>query len=307
MSRITDWLPLSRWLTLQWENKLLLVDPGQNLLSAPVIKLTVDIPEPGNGPHNIYEIDNRVWAGLKDASPQNGKYYVFSADVSDLNSHDLQPTLYECLESPLFILEEPNTKLIYVTQDVSSFLMRIDLTADKWSQTLQIPIPAEEGKTPVGMTSTSGETGGLWFSLAGDVDGGSGSFGRIGSDGQLHFFKLQQPIGRRAALLHLTDASTPDGPALWLLSTSLLSHQSPDALIRVAFDKDSTRIVSEEYIFLPSQDCWAHRIAVLDKTVMVSEMSNFMLAQLTYENTVVGEWIPTITELGSRASRPARA
>jgi hypothetical protein len=50
---------------------------------SPTLHQTIDIPAPGNGPHCVFEIGNRVWAGLKVASEQTGQYYVFSADVSN--------------------------------------------------------------------------------------------------------------------------------------------------------------------------------------------------------------------------------
>ena len=126
--------PGKMWLSLQTDNKLLLVDPGQNLSTVPSIIQTIDIPEPGNGPHCVFEIGNRVWAGLKVASKQTGQYYVFSADIS--NSTD--QILYQCLNSPVFIKEEPTTKLIYVTQDTDSSIIRINVTS---GETAQPPIP----------------------------------------------------------------------------------------------------------------------------------------------------------------------
>jgi hypothetical protein len=60
------------WLSLQGENKLLLVDPRQDLAVAPTVIVTIDIPKPGNGPHCVFEIDDRVWTGLKAASRQTG-------------------------------------------------------------------------------------------------------------------------------------------------------------------------------------------------------------------------------------------
>jgi virginiamycin B lyase len=47
------------WLTLQSDNKLMLVDPG-NLSTAPSIIKTIETPKPGNAPHCISEIGNRI-------------------------------------------------------------------------------------------------------------------------------------------------------------------------------------------------------------------------------------------------------
>ncbi|KAJ5766530.1 uncharacterized protein N7511_004146 [Penicillium nucicola] len=279
--------PGMMWLSLQGDNELLLVDPGQNLSTAPSIIKTIPIPAPGNGPHCVFEIGDRVWAGLKVASEQTGQYYVFSASIS--NSTD--QTLYPCLNSPVFIKEEPTTGLIYVTQDTDSSIMRINVTS---SETAQLPIPPSVGNNAVGMISASGPLSGVWFTLAGNATGGTGTFGHIGSSGEMEFFQLQHPLlGTNAGLLHLADASSvAGGPALWLLSTSLLSANSPDALIRVTFDAAVTSVSGEEYVSMLTQNAMVHRVLPLDATVLVSELHTFTLAQLTYNNTVAGQWLP---------------
>ncbi|KAH6856687.1 hypothetical protein B0I37DRAFT_443332 [Chaetomium sp. MPI-CAGE-AT-0009] len=261
------------WLALQNENKLLLVDPGEDLETAPTIIKTIDIPKPGNG-----------------RTACTGKYYVFSADVD--NYYNItRHKLYECHESPLFIAEEPNTGLIYVTQDAESSIMQINVDTGK---TAQFRIPSCIGNTPVGMTTASGPLSGLWFSLAGDANGGTGSFGHIGASGEPRFFRLRQPLlGANAGLLHIADASTAkDGPALWLLSTSLFSTNSADALIRVAFNATATAVTGEEYAVMPTQNSMVHRILPLHATVLVTELHTFKLAQLRYVNTDAGKWVP---------------
>jgi hypothetical protein len=279
--------PGMMWLSLQADNQLLLVDPGKNLTTPPTILQTIDIPAPGNGPHCVFEIGNRVWAGLKVASKQTGGYYVFSVDITDSSDHKL----YECLSSPVFIKEEPTTGLIYVTQDTDSSIMRINTTS---GETTQLPIPPSVGNNAVGMISADGPLSGVWFTLAGNATGGTGTFGHIGSDGKMEFFKLEHPmLGANAGLLHIADASSvAGGPALWLLSTSLLSDNSPDALIRVTFDAGITSVSGEEYISMLTQNAKVHRVLPLDSTVLVSELHTFTLAQLSYNNTVAGQWLP---------------
>lgn len=278
--------PGMMWLSLQGENKLLLVDPGKKLSTAPIIKKTINIPAPGNGPHCVFEIGNRVWAGLKVASKQTGKYFVFSADVHNPKNY----TLYPALNSPVFITEEPTTGLIYVTQDKDSSIMRINATS---GETKQMHIPPSVGNNAVGMISAKGPLSGVWFTLAGNATGGTGTFGHIGASGKMEFFKLKHPLlGTNAGLLHIADASTAVGPALWLLSTSLLSTNSPDALIRVTFDASTKSVADEEYISMLTQNAMVHRILPLNKTVLVSELHTFTLAQLSYKNTVAGKWLP---------------
>lgn len=135
---------------------------------------------------------------------------------------------------------------------------------------------------------------GVWFSLAGNATGGSGSFGHIASTGEMRFFQLEKPyLGTDAGLLHIADASTEaGGPALWLLSSSLFSNNSPDALIRVTFDETVTSITGEEYISMLTQNAMVHRVVPMGSTVLVSQLHTFALAHLTYNNTVAGNWLP---------------
>ncbi|KAK0107344.1 hypothetical protein ONS95_004037 [Cadophora gregata] len=291
------------WLSLQADNQILLVDPGSNLTTKPTIIQKIDVPEPGIGPHSVFEIGNRVWAGLKVASNQTGKYYVFSVDVSKSSTNSSDPKLYECLKSPVFINEEPTTKFIYANQDAESSIMRIDVDSGK---TEQIPIPPEFGNTPVGMTTAYGPLEGVWFVIAGDSSGGLGSFGHIDSSGEPEFFQLKEPLlGTNAGLLHVADASSLEGgPALWLLSTSLLSNKSADALIRVTFDQGVTSILGELYISVPTQNSWVHRVAPMGDTVLVSQLHTFTLAQLTYKNTIAGEWLPAEQVVASDFTDP---
>lgn len=163
--------PGKMWLSLQGDNRLPLVDPKKSLSTAPSIVKTIDIPEPGNGPHCVFEIGNRVWAGLKVASKQ---------PASTTSSPPISPTRPTSLcisasTATVFVKEEPTTKLIYVTQDTDSSIMRINTTS---GETTQLQIPPAVGSTPVGMTTAYGPKNGLWFSLAGNTTGGSGSFGR---------------------------------------------------------------------------------------------------------------------------------
>lgn len=286
--------PGKMWLSLQADNKLILVDPGHDLSTPPTILQTIDIPVPGNGPHCVFEIGHRVWAGLKVASKQTGGYYVFSSDISNTTDYKL----YKSLNSPVFIKEEPTTGLIYVTQDNDSSIMRINVTS---GATKQMHIPPSIGNNAVGMISAHGRMSGVWFTLAGNATGGTGTFGHIGASGKPEFFTLKHPmLGVNAGLLHIADASSVDGgPALWLLSTSLLSTNSPDALIRVTFDSDIKTITGEEYISMPTQNAMVHRVLPLGSTILVSELNTFTLAQVTYNNTIAGQWLPAETTTNS--------
>ncbi|KZZ90269.1 hypothetical protein AAL_07370 [Moelleriella libera RCEF 2490] len=298
--------PGKMWLTLQKENKLLLVDPGKDMATVPIIIKEINIPKPGNGPHCVFEIGNRVWAGLKEASHETGGYYVYSADIPSImgqtssnvtdqrwsnTSNAVDQKLYPCLNSPVFIVEEPETKLIYVTQDVDSSIMRINTTS---GETTQMAIPPSYGNTPVGLIAGHGRMSGVWFTLAGNKTGGQGSFGRITPKGEMQMFNLRSIRSGKPGLLHLADASTKEGgPALWLVSTSLLSIHSPDALIRVTFDDDVASMKHEELLDMPTQNAMLHRVRTMNDSVFVSELNTFSLAHVKYTNVPAGQWLPS--------------
>lgn len=122
----------------------------------------------------------------KVASKQTGQYYVFSANISNTTDQ----ILYEALNSPVLIKEEPTSGLIYVTQDTASSIMRINVTS---GETWQLSIPPSMGSTPVGMATIHGPMSSVWLSLAGNATGGSGSFGYIESSGKIKFFQLKEP------------------------------------------------------------------------------------------------------------------
>ncbi|MFC5946727.1 hypothetical protein ACFQH9_00365 [Pseudonocardia lutea] len=273
------------WATLQRDNKILLLDPQvDDVGKEPTVVRSIDVPAPGFGPHQVNEIGDHVWAGLKYPSPQTGKFYVLAVNHTD----PADRTLYECLPQPVFEAQEPASGLIYASQDASSSIMQIEPASGR---TRQIPVPPEVGQNPVGLVRCEGRLEGVWVTLAGSDTASTGAFGRIRADGRPVWFRLSSHLGRGAALLHLADATTPDGPpALWLLSTSLLNVNSPDALIHVTFNDDVTAVVNEEFVALPTQTAKAHRVLPLTKTVLVSEWNSSTVAQLEYTAATSGSW-----------------
>jgi hypothetical protein len=166
------------WATLQRENKLLLLDPQVDRLdAAPSVVRSIDVAAPGFGPHQVNEIGDQVWAGLKYPSPQTGKYYVLAVD----HAHPADQKLYECLPQPVFQAQEPASGIVYASQDASSSIMRIDHATGR---TDQIPVPPQIGQNAVGLIRCDGPLAGVWGVLAGGPTGGTGAFYRVRADGQ---------------------------------------------------------------------------------------------------------------------------
>jgi streptogramin lyase len=282
------------WATLQRDNKLLLIDPGAGHAEQPPrIVRTIDVPAPGFGPHFVGEDGDLLWSSLKYASPQTGKYYALAISHTDPSRY----RLYEALPQPVFIAPDPTTGQVYVSQDASSSVMRIDPAN---GATTQIPIPALVGSTPVGLIRATGPLTGIWTVLLGSADGGTGTFGRIEADDTITWFRLTSPVVRNAGLLHLAADTRPSTrPALLLLSSSLASLAVPDTVIRVTFDPAATTVVGEEVACLPTQQCAAHRVTPLTTTVMATELASSTVAQLRSTPEQGPAWTATSPATGS--------
>ncbi|HLZ56794.1 MAG TPA: hypothetical protein VKR06_07580 [Ktedonosporobacter sp.] len=146
----------------------------------------------------------------------------------------------------------------------------------------QIDIPAEIGKTPVGLISGAGA---VWVVLLGGRDQGSGAFGRIDTGENVTWFKLKAPEIERAGLLHLAfdPPEARRGPGIWLLGSSIISKNVIDLMVRVDFNDSYTEVVHEEVAALPTQLCKAHRILPLQKSIFATELATSTAAQLMKE------------------------
>ncbi|KAF9162436.1 hypothetical protein BGX21_002714 [Mortierella sp. AD011] len=251
------------WLTLQNDNKLVLIDPNvRSFRSAPRVLREILVPSPGKGPHYIGEYGNELWVTLQDSS-----------DVLRINHKNPSDySIYGGLPRPIFVAQHPINRLFYTGQDNSNSIMKIDPTA---GTTTQIPIPSSVGQTPVGMISGPQ---GVWFTLLGDSTQGTGTIGHIGADGNVNYHKLKSPLGKDAALLHLAFSTTAaTDHKLWLLSSSIINDNALDSVIKVTFDAQWSSIQSEEVIVMPTQRSKAHRIVLTPRYVFATELASSRL------------------------------
>ncbi|MGH3718824.1 MAG: hypothetical protein ACRDRI_08285 [Pseudonocardiaceae bacterium] len=200
------------------------MDPGADRLDTPpkVVK-TIKIPGGGKGPHYVDEYGDLLWVSLKT-----------SDQVLAINHKDPRKyRLYETKPDPIFVARHPGSGEFYVSQDQAGEILRINAKTNKTSR---LKIPAARGTTPVGLVAGPA---GLWVVLLGTKQGGTGTFGRIDSNGEITWFTLTSPEGRRAGLLHVAFDRPVAGqrPSAWLLSSSIISPNSLDAIIRVTFGR----------------------------------------------------------------------
>jgi virginiamycin B lyase len=255
------------WATQEGADRLLLIDPGAGRLDAePQVVRTIDIPEGGKGPHYVGEYDDQLWVSLK------GSDQVLSISHTDPRQYRLYPTK----PHPIFVARHPETGDFYVSQDLSSQILRIDPASGNGTQ---IEVPGDRGTTPVGLVAGPG---GVWFVLLGSEHRGTGTFGRIDGRGEISWFRLTSPLGRQAGLLHLAFGSNVPGEPLsaWLLSSSIVAPTGLDAIIHVKFDDTYTEVQSEDFVALPTQQCKAHRLLPLGASVLATELTSATVAQL---------------------------
>ncbi|MBB5123164.1 hypothetical protein AF335_17065 [Streptomyces eurocidicus] len=255
------------WATHESADRLLLVDPRADSLEAtPCIEREIAVPGGGRGPHYVNEYGDTLWVTLK------GSDQVLALDHTRPGRH----RLFDAEPHPIFAAQHPVSGDFYVSQDTASSLLRID---PRTGRTSQIPVPVEQGSTPVGLI---GGPGGIWVVLLGTAKAGTGTFGRIDAEGRILWHRLNHPLGRAASLLHL--AFDPPGttrePGLWLLASTIVSEQARDLIIRVRFDPSWARVTGEEYAALPTQLCKAHRLLPLENSVLATELTGARVAQL---------------------------
>lgn len=253
------------WVTLQFDNKLLLVRPGATVDAPPEILKEIPIPAPARGPHVVVEYGDELWTTCKDSS-----------HVVRVGANGAGATVYPCSRRPIFVAKHPATGAMYAGLDSSSRILRVDPQTGKTEETA---VPAEHGSTPVGLIA--GPDGNVWFVLLGNSSGGTGTFAKVAADGTIVWFKLTSHTAAGSGLLHLAWGKTSGGDdVLWLLASSISSMMLPNAVIRVTFDNDFGAIASQQSFSLPTQMCMAHRVLCVGGSLYVSEMMSSAIAHI---------------------------
>ncbi|CAG8624826.1 32502_t:CDS:1 [Gigaspora margarita] len=254
------------WLTLEADNKLVLIDPVvASVTDAPKVIKEINVPKPGNGPHYIGEYETDLWVSLKES------YHVLRINYENPKDYNL----YQGVVHPIFVAQHPINKMFYSSEDDSSKIMKINPAT---GETTQINVNASAGTTPVGMISGPK---GIWFALLGSKTAGTGTFGFINQDDKIVYHKLTSPLGKDAALLHLAfDVTYKTNHNLYLLSSSIINPSASDMIIKVTFDKHWTTIKDEKVIVFPTQQCQSHRLLPTQFNVFATELSSSKLLTL---------------------------
>jgi virginiamycin B lyase len=256
------------WATVQFGNALLLIDPVAGDPDAePRILARIPIPAPGRGPHVVVEYGDELWATCKDSS------HVVRINASDPSDH----TVYPALRKPIFVAKHPTSGDVYASQDQSSSILRIPAGG---GAPVQMPVPAEQGSTPVGLVQ--GPDGNVWFVLLGGSTGGNGRFGRINANASIDWFGLKTKTGTNAGLLHLGFDENPDAanPRVWLLGSSISAMGVLNAVFRVTFTPGWEAIDTQQTFTFPTQFCMAHRVLARDNGIFATEMMTSLLVHV---------------------------
>jgi virginiamycin B lyase len=257
------------WATLQFESKVLLLDPvAGDLHSPPRVLASYELPVPARGPHCLVEDGGEVWAAAKD-----GNHIVRITP-----SEPPRFTVYPALPRPIFVARHANTGLVFAAELQSSKILRIDPATGK---TGQIDIPPHVGSTPVGMIA--GPDGNVWFVLLGGMDGGTGMFGRITGAETVEWYRLAAGALKLAGLVHLAWESGKESPSLLLLASApaAAARGALNAVIRVTFDAGFTAIASEAAAVMPTPGCVTHRVLATPRGWYVTELGACQLAHVS--------------------------
>ncbi|MFL5385183.1 MAG: hypothetical protein ACJ8GN_21910 [Longimicrobiaceae bacterium] len=254
------------WATLQFDDKLLLIQPGTSVETPPAILREIAIPAPARGPHVVIEDGDDLWTTCKDSS--------HVVRVNAANPDDV--SVYPCSRRPIFVARHPRVNVVYASLDKSSRILAIYTI---YNRTDEITVPGEEGGTPVGLVA--GPDGNVWFVLLGGSSGGTGTFGRIEGENRITWYRLTSSTASGAGLIHLAWSESRSGePVLWLLASSTASMMIPNAVVRVTFQDDYRAIATQETFALPTQMCMAHRVLPLGGSLYVTEMMSSVLAHV---------------------------
>lgn len=253
------------WCTLEHADQLLLLDPHPDEPDRPpTVERTIELPGGVHGPHYIGEYDDELWVTCKGTDQvlriqheNPGKYRVYEAEPH-----------------PIFVARHDRSGVFYVSQDLSSSILRIDATTH---ETRHIRIPKTSGATPVGLTAGPA---GVWVALLGTERKPTGTIGRLDAAGDFTWLTLRTAEARESGLLHIAFAPAANRPTAWLVSSSIINPTVRDAIIRVEFDDSFGQIVAEEITNLPTQRCMAHRVLPVAGGVLVTEMTSSKLAHL---------------------------
>lgn len=256
------------WATHEGGNRLLLVDPGSaDVTVPPRVVRTIDIPDRGRGPHYVGEYGDMLWVSLKRSDD------VLAID----HTVPSRFRLYPAQSHPIFVARHPASGEFYASQDSTSQILRID---PRTNTTSQIPVPPQYGSTPVGLVPGPA---GAWVALLGTTEQGTGVFGRIAADGTITWFRLRSPEIAHAGVLHI--AFDPPGattrPSAWLLGSSIICPTVLDVVIRVTFDDHYSQVTGEEVMVLPTQQCKAHRLLPLRRSLLTTELTSATVAHLS--------------------------
>jgi virginiamycin B lyase len=256
------------WATLQFDSALVLIDPGADDVDRqPEILQRIPLPSPVRGPHGVIEHGGNLWTSCKDSSHVVRVNHREPADLS----------IYPCSPRPIFVAVHPTSGDVYASLDNSSRIWHLNKASGSSDE---IEIPADRGKTPVGLIA--GPDGNVWFVLLSGSSGGTGTFGRISGDGEITWFHLTSMLGATAGLIHLAfDPRDRTGSRLWLLGSSMASMMALNAVFSVRLGDDGARIATQTTTALATQHSMTHRILVHRGGVFVTELGISTLALLT--------------------------
>lgn len=285
-----DWGSLVE-MTLQFANKVILVNVSSLVGAQPNILQTIDLAVPHEAPHRTTNLAGDIWVTCKESqsiariedvySEKKGKWHTKGKWHYDASA--TYKVRYYSVQAPgrppagpIFV--DPLAGKIYATLDKQGKIARIDpkrsLAPEAAVRFIDLPADCP---IPVGMTGKVGDPA-LWFTCGAQhtADGvafGTGTFGRLSSHNDtVAIFGTRGKGSSTAAYLHLAwGPDTTDGyPTLYLLSSSIFDEKRlQDGLARAIFDPSHSKVLKSQWMNSITQSVLNHRVIAVGDALFV--------------------------------------
>lgn len=228
----------------------------------------------------MIEDGDTLWTSCKDS------HHVVRVSIEDPDD----ATVYACGRRPIFVAVHPESGRVYASLDQSSAILAIDPEAEELET---IPVPAEEGSTPIGLIP--GPDGNVWFVLLGHSIGGSGTFARINEEGKIDWFRLTTGAAMGAAFIHLGFPSN-GSEKIYLLGSSMADMMALNAVYKVGMSGGFAKVETQQTIAFPSQSSISHRVLVTGQGLYCTELGACAIVHLQSARSPYGEGINEMSD-----------
>lgn len=285
--------PGKTWVTLQYINKIVLID-----MSTMEIEASVDCPKNMGadivgGPHSAIESHGRLHVCLKGGSSCHGTtgarsrelaeeataHALWRVDLAGDGSAKDGGTLFRVPPTPVICAIDSDGSCWVVT-DESGSITKIPFDGKCTACAINVQLPYQYALYhQSGPGIQIGPDGNVWFCVL----HGEALVGKVDKDTlEVTMFELIAPSWNpNPRYCHIN--WDKDG-ILYAISSDLLDKTAVNALVRIKFDPDFKQVIAQHDLALPTQASCIHRIAFIDDckdpSILVSELTQSQILQV---------------------------